>query len=71
MKKIALVICLTIAICTIAGVCAADLTNHDFGNFTMDIPKNASFVEGVSTNDMVSSEELDVDTLSDSIPTLF
>lgn len=43
MKRIFLGVCLLVMILGISCVSAADLTEHDFKNFTMNVPSDASF----------------------------
>ena len=51
MKKIAItILCAMMITCGLTAVFAADVTNHDFKTFKMDVPNNAAFNESTHIN---------------------
>ncbi len=49
-KKFVNILCVLMIICGLSVVAAADLTNHDFATFKMDVPNDANITEDTGFN---------------------
>jgi hypothetical protein len=49
-KKLLSILCVLMLLCGLSVVAAADLTNHDFTTFKMDIPNDANLTEETGFN---------------------